>query len=304
MRTIFGLALIGLFITSCQRASHQKTPGGMPYQVFKGKDGKPIAPGNYIKIHFTQEIADSVYFSTHGKLPMYMRVNETPSPYDLSEVWTKVKTGDSIISTQFIDTFMARNPGNVPPHFKKGDRIMTYIKILDVFTSDSLAQADNEKVKAAWLTTEVAELEKHLAEQKINAVKTPSGAFVQLLKEGSGNSIDSGNYVSVNYNGKTLSGKMFDSNIDSSFNHVMPLSFVVGTGQMIKGFDEGVRLLKKGSEAVIYIPSVLGYGGNPPSPDIKPYENLVFDVKVLDVLLSAPPRNSMPQPLNIDPHQR
>ena len=304
MRTVFGMAAFIILISGCQQASHLKTPGGMPYQLFKGKGGKEIKPGNYIKIHFTQKIQDSIYFSTHGKLPMFMRVNEQPAPYDLSEIWTKVKTGDSIISTQFIDTFIARNPANVPPHFKKGDRIITYIKVLDVFTTDSLAMADNEKVKAEWLAVETAELAKYLADKKINAAKTASGAYVEIKQEGSGNAIDSGNYVSVDYTGKTISGKVFDSNTDSAFHHMTPLSFTVGTGQMIKGFDEGVRMLKKGSEAVIYIPSILGYAGNPPSPDIKPFENLVFDVKVVDVQATPPARNQNPQNPNVDPHQK
>lgn len=87
-----------------------------------------------------------------------------------------------------------------------------------------------------------------------------------------------------------MSGKVFDSNTDSAFNHLGPLSFTVGIGQMIKGFDEGVRFMKKGGKAKIYIPSVLAYAGNPPSPEIKPYENLVFEVTVLDVQDSAPAR--------------
>lgn len=289
-KSILTVLSIFMLMSGCKRAEHKKTPGGMPYQVYEGKGGKPIEAGNFIKIHFTQKIQDSVYFSTHGKLPMYMRVSESPTPYDLSEVWTKVRTGDSIISTQVIDTFMARNPSNVPPNFKKGDRIMTYIKILDVFANDSLARIDNEKIKAEWLTSEVEGLAKYLSDNKIEAVKTPSGAFVQTLEQGTGNPVDSGKYVSVNYVGKTMSGKVFDSNTDSAFNHLGPLSFTVGIGQMIKGFDEGVRFMKKGGKAKIYIPSVLAYAGNPPSPEIKPYENLVFEVTVLDVQDSAPAR--------------
>src|SRR5687768_11465599 len=84
-----------ILIAACKQAAHKKTPGGMPYQVFEGKDGKPIVAGNFIKIHVTQKIQDSVYFSTHGKLPMYVKVEEKGAPYELSEIWTKVRTGDS-----------------------------------------------------------------------------------------------------------------------------------------------------------------------------------------------------------------
>jgi FKBP-type peptidyl-prolyl cis-trans isomerase len=112
--------------------------------------------------------------------------------------------------------------------------------------------------------------------------------------------------VIVNYTGTSWSGKKFDSNTDSSFGHVGPMPFIAGIGGMIKGFDEAALLLRKGSVARVYIPSVLGYAGQPNSPNIKPYENLVFDIEVLDVKDKAPEVNNdrdpgkvdMPQPHN------
>src|SRR5688572_753181 len=234
---IFALLVITLaFAAGCKNASHRKTPGGMPYKVYEGKGNKKIMPGNFIKVHFTQKIKDSVYFTTFDKLPMYLRVNEQPDPYDLSEIWAQLKVGDSVVTTQMMDTFIMRKPENVPPHFKKGDMINTYIRILDVFATDSLARMDNEKVKADWLNNEIAFLEKYLKEKNIPVQKTPSGAFVEIIEPGTGNLGDSGKYVSVNYTGTSFSGKVFDSNTDSTFQHVAPISFTVGNKEMIVGF--------------------------------------------------------------------
>jgi FKBP-type peptidyl-prolyl cis-trans isomerase len=209
-------------------------------------------------------------------------------PYDLSEVWTKLKKGDSMIATQMMDTFIARNPANVPPNFKKGDRIVTYVKVLEVFTSDSIAQLDNQRVQKEWLQKEVAFIEKYLSDKKVPVTKTPSGAFVEIINPGTGNLIDSGNYLTLNYTGTSWSGKVFDSNTDTAFHHTQPYSFVTGIGQMIKGFDEAMRFLRKGAVAKLYIPSTLGYGGNPNSPDIKPYEHLFFDIEILNVQEKRP----------------
>ena len=118
---------------------------------------------------------------------------------------------------------------------------------------------------------------------------------MEVIKPGDGNMIDSGNVVSVNYTGVSFSGKKFDSNVDTAFRHVEPMSFPVGMGQMIKGFDEAMRFLSLNAEAKVYIPSMLAYGPRPMSPDIKPYEHLIFDIKVVGVKESAP---------NVDPMSR
>ncbi len=292
MRTIktFVLFLITTaLLASCGKVSYRKTTGGMPYQLYKGKGTQKITIGNIVKCNITYKVKDSIYFTSFGKLPIYMPVNPTPQPYDISEVWTKLSVGDSLVATQMIDTFIKRNPAVVPPEFKKGDRIITTIKVLEVFTSDSAAQADKMKNEKEWLAGEIDYLGKYLAGKNITAQKTPSGAYVQTITEGTGNQVDSGKYVSVNYTGATLSGKKFDSNTDSAFHHIGPYSFTVNAGQMIKGFDEAVTLMKVGGSAKVYIPSMLGYGANPdPQSGIKPFDHLVFDLAIVDVKDKAP----------------
>ncbi|HEV7782535.1 MAG TPA: FKBP-type peptidyl-prolyl cis-trans isomerase [Chitinophagaceae bacterium] len=289
LRFLFACLASGLVLAGCSKAKYKKTKGGMPYQLFQGKDTQQVRAGNFIKIQFTQKIKDSVYFTTVGTLPQYQQVSDQQQPYDVSELWTSLKLGDSVVSTQLIDTFMNRNPQNFPPQFKKGDKIITYIKILGIFTSDSAAREDYEKTNKAWLATEVTMIEKYLADKKITAQKTPSGAFVETLTPGTGNVVDSNKYVSVNYTGTNWSGVKIDSNVDSAFGHVGPYSFTTATNSMIKGFDEGVMMMRLGGRARVYIPSLLGYGGQPqPGSPIKPYDKLIFDIEIVDVKDKAP----------------
>ena len=286
-RPLLAFVLAGFLFASCDKAQLKKTKGGMPYQVYKGTDTQKVKHGDFIKVSFTRKIKDSVYFTTAGTLPVYLQVGEA-QPYDISELWTLLNVGDSVVATQAMDTFIKRSPENIPPHFKKGDKITYYLKVLARFASDSIAREDYEKTNKAWLEGEVKTVEKYLADKKINAVKTPSGAFVEIINPGTGSPVDSGKFVTVNYTGTSWSGQRFDSNTDSTFGHVGPYPFVAGTSAMIKGFDEGVLLLRKGSVARIYIPSVLAYGGQPNSPKIKPYENLIFDIEIVDVQDKAP----------------
>ncbi|MBK6935693.1 MAG: FKBP-type peptidyl-prolyl cis-trans isomerase [Chitinophagaceae bacterium] len=287
-KVLFLLAAAAIVIASCGKASYKKTPGGMPYQIFRCKDTQKVKVGDFIKASYIYMVKDSIFFTTANSMPVYIPVMEQTQPYDISEVWTSLKLGDSIVATQMIDTFIKRMPDGIPPQYKKGDRIRIFAKVLGIFKNDSLKNIDEQKERTAFMVKEVEVVGKYIKDNKIAAQKTPSGAFVEISKPGTGNAIDSGKYVSVMYTGTSFSGKKFDSNIDTAFHHTEPLSFVVGAGQMIKGFDEGIRMMTMGSSGRIFIPSMLGYGPQPGGPNIKPYEHLIFDVQVVDVK-DAPP---------------
>lgn len=292
IKNLFLLILAGSMAAGipagCSKVKYKKTKGGMAYQLFRGKDTQLIREGDFIKIELTQKVRDSVYFTTVGAMPQYQQITGQQMPYDISELWTSLHVGDSIVATQLIDTFMKRNPQNIPAQLKKGDKIMTYVKVLAVFKTDSLARADYDYMNKNWIVGEIKTIENFLAEKKITAQKTPSGAFVEIINPGTGNLIDSGKYVSVKYTGTSWSGKKFDSNVDSSFGHTDLLSFTVGVGAMVKGFDESLKSMRLGTKAKVYIPSILAYGGNPTTPLIKPFENIWFEIEVVDVKDKAP----------------
>ena len=126
---------------------------------------------------------------------------------------------------------------------------------------------------------------------------------MEIINPGEGNLIDSGQFASVKYTGTSFSGKVFDSNVDTSFHHTDAMTFPVGTGQMIKGFDEAMRLLRLNSEARIYIPSMLAYGARPFSPDIKPFEHLIFDVKIVNVSNQDTRQQNPPPQIKVDTPQ-
>lgn len=119
--------------------------------------------------------------------------------------------------------------------------------------------------------------EKFLAENKAKeGVKTTaSGLQYKVITEGSGESPKTTDIVKVNYEGKLIDGTVFDS----SYERGEPIEFPLG--QVIKGWTEGVQLMKKGAKYEFYIPSDLAYGeaGN---PGIEPNSTLLFTVELLD----------------------
>src|ERR1044072_2258227 len=93
-RNLLLIAVSGLAIASCSKTDYKKTKGGMPYQVYPGKDTQKVKAGDFIKVSFTRKIKDSVYFTTAGTLPVYLQVNPEAQPYDISELWTNLRVGD------------------------------------------------------------------------------------------------------------------------------------------------------------------------------------------------------------------
>jgi len=108
---------------------------------------------------------------------------------------------------------------------------------------------------------------------------TPSGLQYTDIKVGTGAQPQKGNTVKVHYTGTLKDGTKFDSSRDRG----EPFSFIIGVGQVIKGWDEGVSTMKVGGRRKLMIPYTLAYGERGYPGAIPPKADLDFDVELLDV---------------------
>jgi len=159
--------------------------------------------------------------------------------------------------------------------FTKGDNYKGY-DAEKVFNEGKSKIAENNKV---YIQKKEEEEKKYLENLKLDMVTTESGLMYKITKTTDGKSPVSGNNVSVHYTGKLANGHVFDSSLARN----EPIEFSVGTGRVIKGWDEGILLLKEGEEATFLIPPNLAYGENGAGGVIPPNAWLIFEVKLVSV---------------------
>ncbi len=112
------------------------------------------------------------------------------------------------------------------------------------------------------------------------ATTTASGLTYIITERGDGEQAAAGKTVTVHYTGMLTSGVKFDSSLDRS----EPISFPLGAGKVIKGWDEGIAKLRVGDKAMLIIPPALGYGANgTPGREIPPNATLIFIVELVGV---------------------
>jgi peptidylprolyl isomerase len=119
--------------------------------------------------------------------------------------------------------------------------------------------------------------DKDKTEKKV--ITTKSGLKYSDEKEGTGDPAKAGDTVDVHYTGRLKDGKKFDSSLDRG----EPISFKLGTGRVIKGWDEGVAGMKVGGKRQLIIPSDLAYGKRGRPPVIPPDAELTFDVELMKI---------------------
>ncbi|MBP9097301.1 MAG: FKBP-type peptidyl-prolyl cis-trans isomerase [Ferruginibacter sp.] len=299
------LLLVVVIFTACKEASFKKGLDDLEYKIISDGKGPKLQYGNYMQIEF------ATYYNTGKKdsllndsrtsgNPVIEILDSVATPPAYFNILTQLKKGDSVVIRILSDSAFKKAPDQMPPFIKKGHMLLTTVKLVNIFKSKSEAdsarnayiaeQGKKDSINAiAQLVKDDKILSDYIAKNNIKAVKTANGTYVEIIQPGTGNMIDTSVVVKTNYTGRTIDGKMFDSNTDPSKGHVMPFNVNMtnnpALGQpVIKGWTDGLKLLNKGAKAKFYIPSTLGYGAQGAGEDIAPNSVLLFDIEVLDVL--------------------
>ncbi len=229
---------------------------------------------------FPDEIVDSLKHDKPGILSM---ANSGPatngSQFFITLVPTSWLDGKHTVFGQVVEGM------DVVSKTLQGDEIIS-VKIIregkaaEKFNAAEVFVAAQENMKKAALEKEKLEAEafmKFIKDYYPNAQKTASGLYYVITKEGTGKQPTAANQVEVHYEGRFMNGKVFDSSIARGE------TITFGLNQVIKGWTEGLQLMKEGGKATLIIPYTLAYGAAGRPPQIPAKSDLVFDIELFQV---------------------
>lgn len=298
-------AVICLFaLLACQDMQSQKeadilvTSSGYRYQIFRDVAGAQAQPGSYVLVHSKMAHRDSLISDTRinpakatvVKIEMDLTSRRGGSG-PIQDLLLLLSVGDSARIYYPLDSFPTK-----PPRLKHLDEVTYDIVVLEIYRTDAEYQAylaeEREKINAP--RREMKEREEQVAAQlaqihaahksgaKDNVWQTTSSGlkYIVLEKSGTGVKAKQGETVRTHYYGILESD---GTKFDNSYSRGNTLDFSLGTGQMIKGFDEAFGILEKGDRAVILVPGSLAYGPQGYPGVIPPNASLIFYLEFVGI---------------------
>lgn len=316
-RNLVVLGLAALAFTSCKQ--FKKGEGDMQYIIHQDKEGQNIKEGDFIAFQMVQKTEeDSTINNTYDyDRPMFVAAQKPLFKGDLYTALAMLSEGDSATFKINVDSLQQKM--NMPkPANTKGKYLVFTFKIDKVIPKGKLSdtefngqiekffKAEAEKAK----TSEASKLASYISAKNLKPVKTKSGLNYVVEKQGDAAKAVAGDTVKLNYTGRFLTGKIFQTsdaaiakkeNVFNPMAPYEPMKAVAGANSTIPGFDESLLLFGKGAKVTIILPSNLAYGEQG-SPAIPPYTPLVFDLEFLDIIKpkagTPAPATAAPAPVN------
>lgn len=263
-------ALIQKYLTANSITTAVKQPSGLYFVPVVTNANAPLATtGKVVSMLYTGRLLDGTLFDATS-----LR-NNNPFNFILgvNRLITGIEQGIALMhkgdkATLLIPSGLAYGPSGAGSAVPANAVLRFDVEVTDI-NPDFTVPDDNI-------------IKKYLADNNITtAQKQASGLYyVPGTVVPTGTPATTGKTASVLYTGRLLNGTVFDA---SSLHGNAPISFVVGKGQVIPGWDEGIALMRKGETATLLIPSALAYGSSGASTAIGPNTVLRFEVEVTDV---------------------
>ena len=280
----FNLFIIAtIFFSSCTN-NEKELENGVSLKYFKNGSGDFVENGEIIMFNL-------LYYDNEGNEQFRSQPNE-PVLQQKDSLWENIpflnvistlKKGDSVFFQLSLDQFLGFIPGANYPDSLGSELMSFYAGIEDIMTREEFENYQKEQYEKMkmnddqQLSIDLELIDNYLKENNIEAIKTESGLRYVVQKEGEGRNAAPGDNVSVHYTGMLLNGEVFDSSLERQ-----PLSFTLGQGMVIQGWDEGISYFNKNAKGTIYIPSYLGYGARGAGGAIPPNAVLVFEIELID----------------------
>ena len=260
--------------------SKSKT-SGLSYVMHKSNKGPKLKLDDVVTLNLKYITSkDSIVFDSWkmGK-PIQLKIAKSSFKGDLMDGLTLLTVGDSASFLINADSLFTKTFGAPRPAFIDSSSFLSFtVKVISA-TTDAALKAEELKAEKENAMKENEMIAKYIAEKQITPSKSSSGLMYIISEPGTGEQAQAGKTVKVHYTGRLLDGTKFDSSLDRSD----PIEFKLGQGMVIKGWDEGIALLKVGGKALLIIPSNLAYGSRGAGGVIPPFSPLTFEVELVSV---------------------
>lgn len=270
---------------------YSKTASGLEYKILKDSIGKNHPEdGGFFTFWFALKTdKDSIIENQFAnERPVGIPTPEITFKPSIEEGFRLLTEGDSALFLLNADTLYLKTFQQPKPAFiASGSKLKMIVKMGQVYTKhfvDSVMAIQQQKEAASFaegseiFTRDSTMIQEYLKKNNLKGETTPSGAVVVIVKANPATKefIAPGENIQAGYVGKLLeNGSVFDQSAAGDY-----FSFTVGTGQVIRGWDEGFLKLKHGEKALILIPSRLAYGSRGAGGAIPPNAPLMFEVEV------------------------
>ncbi len=255
---------------------------GIYYQLHTlGESTRKAVYGDYITAdiqYLTME--DSVFFEGRRKL----QLQKVEIKGSINECFTMLRKDEKATFILSADEFFIHTlETSLPEFLSSGDKFKATIGIIEIQT-----EKEYNKEKQAFLNWiedfgeyEKVILQQFLSEEELPVLPSTSGLFHLMISEGRGKKIELGDTITVNYEGRFLNGKFFDSTLRRN----QPFQFVYGTEwQVVKGLEEAIGMMREGEKSLFILPSELAFGTEGSSTGIvPPFTSLIFEVEIVAV---------------------
>jgi FKBP-type peptidyl-prolyl cis-trans isomerase len=286
MKRFFLLLIIGISIAACQSKSDfegfKKSRKGFHYQLHTlGESERNVKINDYVTADINYyTLDDSLFFEGRRKI----KLGQPAYQGAVEDCFMFLKLGESAsFILQAGPFFKVTLESDIPEFLSEESYFKVKLSIIEI-----QSELEFEKEKQAFLSWiedfghyEKVILKHFISQEKIDVKPTKSGLIYLPLEKTNGAKIELGDTITINYEGRFMNGKYFDSTVRTK----SPFQFVFGTEwQVIQGMEEGLALMHEGEKALFIMPSELAFGSEGSSTGIiPPFTSLIYEVEIIKV---------------------
>lgn len=265
-----------------------ESENGLLHHTISEGTGAQAKSGDFVRVHYTGSFLDGRVFDTSVERgePIVFKLGVGQVIPGWDQGIALLKEGEK--ANLYIPPELAYGEAGAGEAIPPNSYLQFEVELVEIMSEEAYQKWSEEedarrrKMIEEYIETqmrkELSGIVAYAKQEDLDLQMTDSGLFYHIENAGEGEKAVAGKTVSVHYTGKLLNGEIFDS----SHQRNQPISFELGAGRVIQGWDEGIALFRVGGKGKLVIPSPLGYG--PRAMGSIPAEStLVFDIELVGV---------------------